>query len=120
MGQLTENISHIFELDGVQFVGVRRGVLWHYEHLEAVGRPLPLGPDDLEVLIRSVGAVLDLVGRSVRVLVDKVTLVAERHDDEIVVVGVVTGHPVGKSLRRVLRRCSAGRRRRGPGRRTTT
>lgn len=100
---LTGNIDHLVHAQGVQAALVRTE-----ENPETFR-----GEDQWKQTLGKALDVFALTGESsVRMVVGKYTLVVQRERHETVAVALPTGHPMAKSLRRMLRRMS--RKDRGP------
>lgn len=100
---LTANIDHLVHANGIDAALVRT--------LES-----PETFRGLENWQRTLGAALDVFAlteeSSVRIVVGKHTVVVQRERHETVAVALPTGHPMAKSLRRMIRRMA--KKKRGP------
>ena len=100
---LTANIDHLVHANGIVAALVRT--------LES-----PETFRGVETWQASLGAALDVFAltqeNSVRIVVGKHTVVVQREKHEVVAVALPTGHPMAKSLRRMIRRMA--KKKRGP------
>lgn len=91
---LVANIEHLNVANGIEAVAVQHGESRDFRGQE----------NWKEVLDHALGLFAISGQSSIRVVVGQHTVVVQKEGDEIAAVALPTGHPIAKSLRRMIRR----------------